>query len=339
MFVAGGSFAKVFKVDETTALKRPEAELRNKSTLVIREWLVSRSIDHPNVMCYKKLATNLDITMELADTTLEDQISSHREDLVQLIHQVLNGINAINSAGFVHNDISPKNILLKGESVRLTDFGSSLFKFSARTGCMQYMAPELITEQSVDNGGRSDIWSLGAVIFKCVTGKDLLSSQKWKKNNWAVILDMLKKSPTLIYNSKNATMLQEEWKVYLDAELKPFENIGRNSDLFPLLFDTLVLDVKARATAKELVARYTSDKIQVSATQVTPNSKWTKRTSKCKEPELTAVLAQKLAAVSSAECFDILQWAQTLALCLCGGKLTGDETVLLERIIREISGL
>ena len=65
MFVAGGSFAKVFKVDETTALKRPEAELRNKSTLVIREWLVSRSIDHPNVMCYKKLATNLDITMEL----------------------------------------------------------------------------------------------------------------------------------------------------------------------------------------------------------------------------------------------------------------------------------
>jgi eukaryotic-like serine/threonine-protein kinase len=80
-------------------------------------------------------------------------------------------------AAIVHRDISPSNIMTTREgAVKLIDFGIATLSGSretAITGKPAYMAPEMIVELRADN--RSDLFSLGAVMFEMLTGERLFS--------------------------------------------------------------------------------------------------------------------------------------------------------------------
>ena len=82
-------------------------------------------------------------------------------------------------AAIVHRDISPSNIMMTREgTVKLIDFGiatRSGVKDESLTGKPAYMAPEMIVELRADN--RSDIFSLGAVLFEMLTGERLFSGR------------------------------------------------------------------------------------------------------------------------------------------------------------------
>ena len=83
--------------------------------------------------------------------------------------------------GLVHRDVSPQNVLLTGEGdVKLCDFGiakavskASQTQMGALKGKLQYMSPEQAWGRPVD--GRSDLFSLGAVLFEMVTGERLFA--------------------------------------------------------------------------------------------------------------------------------------------------------------------
>ncbi len=83
--------------------------------------------------------------------------------------------------GLVHRDVSPQNILLTSEGdIKLVDFGiakavskASQTQMGALKGKLQYMSPEQAWGKTVD--GRSDIFSLGAVLFELLTGERLFS--------------------------------------------------------------------------------------------------------------------------------------------------------------------
>ncbi len=83
--------------------------------------------------------------------------------------------------GLVHRDVSPQNVLISYEGdIKLCDFGivkaaskSSVTKVGALKGKLQYMAPEQAWGREVD--GRSDIFSLGTLLFEMLTGAKLFS--------------------------------------------------------------------------------------------------------------------------------------------------------------------
>jgi len=93
---------------------------------------------------------------------------------VEWLAQAAEGLAAVHAAGFIHHDINPRNYLLSREhQVKLIDFGLAVPNTPAfrgpgnRTGTLQYMAPELIGREPIDE--RMDIFSFGVLAFELLT--------------------------------------------------------------------------------------------------------------------------------------------------------------------------
>ena len=100
------------------------------------------------------------------------------ERAVEIVEQVAAALDAAHSAGMVHRDVKPANILVtqNGDAL-LCDFGLARHAASAESltgehgllGTVAYVAPEQIESQSVDR--RADVYALGCVLFECLTGE------------------------------------------------------------------------------------------------------------------------------------------------------------------------
>ncbi|GAB5401852.1 MAG: serine/threonine-protein kinase [Aureliella sp.] len=97
-------------------------------------------------------------------------------------HQVAEGLAAAHAQGIIHRDIKPANLMLDGGGFRvmITDFGlaralddSTLTGSGMLAGTPQFMSPEQARGQTLDH--RSDIYSLGAVLYALATGRPPVS--------------------------------------------------------------------------------------------------------------------------------------------------------------------
>jgi tRNA A-37 threonylcarbamoyl transferase component Bud32 len=98
------------------------------------------------------------------------------EEKVGIIGQVLKGLGHAHKAGIVHRDIKPANIYIQEDgSVKIMDFGVAHATGQSMTGTgnvvgtADYMSPEQVQGKKVD--GRSDLFSVGCMLFELVTGK------------------------------------------------------------------------------------------------------------------------------------------------------------------------
>lgn len=130
------------------------------------------------------------IVMELlSGETLAQRLAKERrltvQDTVEVFQQVGRALEVAHASGIVHRDLKPENIFLVGESdellVKLLDFGvvkviredprwtELVTQPGNRLGTLFYMSPEQISGEPID--GRADVWSLGILMFECLTGR------------------------------------------------------------------------------------------------------------------------------------------------------------------------
>jgi protein kinase-like protein len=155
----------------------------------VRESELVASIDHPNVIpIYEagEVDARLYIAMRyVAGTDLKALL---RRDgalepirAVAIVAQLAAALDVAHGRGLVHRDVKPANVLLTaedgGEHVYLCDFGvaksaslaTGLTTAGERLGTIDYIAPEQIRGAAVD--GRADQYSLGCLLFECLTGE------------------------------------------------------------------------------------------------------------------------------------------------------------------------
>ena len=141
------------------------------------------------------------------------------EQVLKLGAQIADALDKAHRGGVVHRDLKPANIMLTSTGAKLLDFGlaksvaplASLATLTAAkqespvtehgtiVGTFQYMSPEQVEGKEVD--GRSDIFSLGAVLYEMVTQKKAFEG----KSQLSVASAILEKEPTPIGTVKPMT--------------------------------------------------------------------------------------------------------------------------------------
>jgi eukaryotic-like serine/threonine-protein kinase len=164
------------------------AEDPNHVRLFVEEARRYATLDHENIgriFDFEQLDDQLWIIMEYIDGwSLVDFIERHKqlgrfphvELSVFIASRVCRALQYVyEKAAIVHRDVSPSNIMMTREgTVKLIDFGiatRSGTRDSSLTGKPAYMAPEMVSELRADH--RSDVFSLGAVLFESLTRERL----------------------------------------------------------------------------------------------------------------------------------------------------------------------
>jgi hypothetical protein len=162
----------------------PDDERKVLEERVLREARTAGRLNDPGVVTvYDVLqeAGSTYIVMELIQApTLADVVRGSgalpQDAVARLAEQLLSALEAAHTAGIVHRDVKPSNIMvLPNGRVKLTDFGIAQSTDDPRlttsgilVGSPTYMAPERIKGAEADAG--SDLWALAAVLFYAVEG-------------------------------------------------------------------------------------------------------------------------------------------------------------------------
>ncbi|MDH4211070.1 MAG: PEGA domain-containing protein [candidate division WOR-3 bacterium] len=190
--IATGGMAAIYRAIDmrtgnTVAIKILHGHLAQDKDFITRferEAQAAASLKHQNIidiLGYGEAAGVYYIAMEYVDgKSLKDLINAVKfiphDIALAIVYEICQGIEHAHQKGVVHRDLKPANILVNKEGrVKITDFGlaqaqdlTSITVTGAIVGTPAYMSPEQAVGKRIDT--RSDIFSLGVVIYEMATG-------------------------------------------------------------------------------------------------------------------------------------------------------------------------
>lgn len=175
------------KFDREVAVKILDEAIEQDQTFSARFQRESRivsKLSHPNIVQVYDVGLHEGrhyLAMELlTGGELNDRLEAGLAlpDAFRAIKEIARALDFAHGKGFIHRDIKPENILFREEgSAVLSDFGiardvdneSQITTIGSVVGTPYYMSPEQVTGDKLD--GRADIYSLGVVFYKALTGE------------------------------------------------------------------------------------------------------------------------------------------------------------------------
>jgi serine/threonine protein kinase/tetratricopeptide (TPR) repeat protein len=150
----------------------------------VMEAKAASALDHPNICTIHEINETPEGQLYLVMAYYDGETLSQKiargplvlDEALDVAVQVGQGLANAHAAGFVHRDIKPANVMVTpGGTVKILDFGlaklagtQGVTRTGITLGTVAYMSPEQARGHDVDH--RSDIWSLGAVLYETLTG-------------------------------------------------------------------------------------------------------------------------------------------------------------------------
>src|SRR5258705_6568256 len=233
--LGGGGMGEVYRagdtrLERTVAIKILPPHLSDDATLrqrFEREAKAISSLNHPHICVLHDVGrqdgTDFLVMEYLEGETLAKRLEKGPLPLAQVLQfgiQIADALDKAHRNGLVHRDLKPGNIMLTPSGAKLLDFGlakaavplaagATLTAAATHTtpvthqgtivGTFQYMSPEQIEGKELD--GRSDIFSLGAVLYEMLTGQRAFEG----KSQLSVVSAILEKEPAPISSLKPMT--------------------------------------------------------------------------------------------------------------------------------------
>ncbi len=174
------------KLDRTVALKFLPSHVGGddeEKKRFINEAKAASALDHTNICSIYSIEETDDgdlfIVMGYYEgVSLKEKIEQGPlpfKDVINYAHQIASGLQKAHEKGVVHRDLKPANIFITNDNqVKIIDFGlakaaqrTMLTKSGTTLGTVPYMSPEQAQGSNVDH--RTDIWSLGVVMYEMIT--------------------------------------------------------------------------------------------------------------------------------------------------------------------------
>src|ERR1700746_3610359 len=222
--------ARDTRLERTVAIKILPAQVSSdpiRKQRFEREAKTISSLNHPHICVLYDIGhqDGIDfLVMECVEgETLAKRLEKGPLPLEQVLRygeQIADALDKAHRSGVVHRDLKPGNIMLTATGAKLLDFGlskpvagltsvatltaavtqsSPMTEQGAIVGTFQYMSPEQVEGKELD--GRSDIFSLGAVLYELVTGQRAFEG----KSHLSVASAILEKEPAPISSLKPLT--------------------------------------------------------------------------------------------------------------------------------------
>src|SRR3954452_3184773 len=224
--IGEGGMGIVFMAEQTEPIQRTVAIKIIKpgmdSRQVIARFEAERQalamMDHPNIAKVLDAGATESgrpyFVMDLVDgvpiTRYCDEQQLDPRQRLELFIAICNGLQHAHQKGIIHRDIKPSNLLVitcDGRPVpKIIDFGiakalhqkltqETMFtQFGAVVGTLEYMSPEQTQRDAAGTDTRSDIYSLGVVLYELLTGSTPLESRTLRDADYAEVLRMIRES-------------------------------------------------------------------------------------------------------------------------------------------------
>ncbi|HUT04634.1 MAG TPA: protein kinase [bacterium] len=283
--VGKGGFGRVFRaVDVTTgsviALKVLKPSLTSDEQVRSRflgELKMSRRVVHPNIIRLTdilEIGGMLILVMEFVEgMSLKQMIRREGPFDVELAYTIMSqvclGLDAAHRVGVVHRDIKPQNILItKNLGIKIVDLGlarhlggNSVSQTGVIMGTPDYMSPEQVRGRNID--ARSDIYSLGVVMYEMFTGKLPFTGE----SSVAVLLAHLRQVPESPMRLRSDLPPWVSYMILRAMAKRPSQRFGKTTDLLKY-FEKSMAQSKLGEKAEELEKKPPEEKM---AREMTPH--------------------------------------------------------------------
>ena len=238
--IGEGGMGAVFRGEDTmlqrqVAIKVLRPELARQQALVERfrtEAVALARLNHPNIATVYGLLQQdgqYYMVLEFVDGQTLEAILARRgrlpwSEAVGLARDTLAALDHAHGMGVVHRDLKPANLMVtRSGQLKVMDFGIARLAGTSRhteygriVGTPLYMSPEQLRGEEVD--GRSDVYSLGVVLYELLTGREAFQAD----SDYALLMAQLNQMPEPV--SRYVPDLPADLEAVLDRALSKSRN-------------------------------------------------------------------------------------------------------------------